>query len=138
MKKMKNDIFLELEAEKIQKMPLKQWRTIAMNGVHLLENKGEIKADKEEIETDKEDISEKIQKLSLKKLRSLQGKERILVTPTLEDKVIITGLSQEIINKLETQKEKATLEEIMTYCSRLKIPFREFLPELFVSSIKTV
>lgn len=138
MKKMKNDILREVEAEKIQKMPLKQWRNIANNGVLLLENKGEIQADKEDFEIDKEDAAAKIQQLSLKKLRSLKPKERILVTPTLEDKVAITGLSQEIIQKLETQKEKATLEEIMTYCSRLKIPFREFLPELFISNIKTV
>lgn len=133
MKKNSREILLEKEADKIQKMPLNQWRkTIANQPVVLFQNKGEIIAEVEEIEEEKEQEAINLQKLSLRELRNLHKQ----ALPNLQEKVVITGLSQEVIQKLETQKEKATLEEIITYCSRLRIPFQEFLPELFAPQIR--
>lgn len=130
------DIYNEKQAEAIQQMPLKQWKNIAENRVFLLENKGEF-ALKEiaEVDEQKEEDAFLLQKMSLQNLKKLKTTERILVTPTLVEKANLTGLSEETIEKLETEKGKATLEEIMIYCKCLHIPFREFLPELFILSV---
>ena len=45
-----------------------------------------------------------------------------------------TGLSKKVIKKIETNKQKATLEEIIAYCKGLQISFKDFLPELFSAS----
>jgi DNA-binding Xre family transcriptional regulator len=135
MKMMKHNININLEKEatNIQKLPLKQLRKVVKNSVLLFKNNGEIQAPAEEddILVEKEFVSAKIQKLSLRELRALRNKNSINLT----EKVTITGLSQEVIQKLETQKEKATLEEIVTYCRSLHIPFKDFLPELFVQHV---
>ncbi len=127
---MKHNIHIEKQATNIQKLPLKQLRKVVKNSVLLLKNNGEIQAPAEEIDIpiEKEIISTKIQQLSLRELRALRNKSNINLT----EKVTVTGLSQEIIQKLETQKEKATLEEIVIYCRSLHIPFKDFLPELFI------
>lgn len=54
--------------------------------------------------------------------------------PKLKEKVAKTGLSKKVIKKIETNKYKATLEEIIAYCKGLKINFKDFLPELFGQS----
>jgi cellulose biosynthesis protein BcsQ len=71
--------------------------------------------------------------MALKELRALKPKHRLVVTPSRAEKVKITGLSEDTIEKLETRKEKATLEEIIIYCNKLHISFQQFLPELFLS-----
>ena len=116
-------------------MPLKQWKNIAKNSVVLFQNKGEIQPEAEEVEAEKEAEAAKWQSLSLRELRNLHKQSSILISPTLAEKASITGLPQEVIQKLETQKEKATLEEIITYCNRLHIPFQQFVPELFAPQI---
>ncbi|MEM6317622.1 MAG: helix-turn-helix transcriptional regulator [Bacteroidota bacterium] len=52
-------------------------------------------------------------------------------SPILKEKVHKTGLSQVVIQQIETNKYKATLEEIIAYCKGLKISYQDFLPELF-------
>ncbi|MEM1122285.1 MAG: helix-turn-helix transcriptional regulator [Bacteroidota bacterium] len=52
-------------------------------------------------------------------------------SPKLKEKVDKTGLSSTTIQQIETNKYKATLEDIMAYCKGLKISFKDFLPELF-------
>ena len=61
------------------------------------------------------------------------GQERLLEERelTIQEKVKLTGLSKEEIIKIETNKQKATLEQIIEYCKGLKIKYEEFLPELF-------
>jgi hypothetical protein len=129
---MKNnqEISLEKEAAKIQKMSLKQWRETIDKPVVLFQNNGEIIAAHEPTD-EKEGEAASLQKLSLKALRHLHQQ----ALPNLAEKMMLTGLSKEVIEKLETQKQKATLEEIIIYCSRLHIPFRDFLPELFTPQI---
>ena len=43
-------------------------------------------------------------------------------------------LNQVINNEYETKKEKATLEQILTYCNTLHIPYKQILPELFTQT----
>ena len=129
---MKNnqEILLEKEAAKIQEMPLKQWRKSIDKPDVLFQNRGEIVVI-DELTDEKEQEAASLQKLSLKAFRHLHKQ----ALPNLTEKMVLTGLSKEAIEKLETQKEKATLEEIMIYCSRLHIPFKDFLPELFAPQI---
>lgn len=88
MKKNNHEILVEKEADKIQKMPLKQWcKTIAHKPIVLFQNKGEII--REEVEEDKELEAASLQKLSLKALRNLHKQ----ALPNLEEKAAITGLS---------------------------------------------
>lgn len=56
------------------------------------------------------------------KLRKLIG---------LSEKMAKTGLTQAQIKRIETDKSKASLSEIMLYCKGLNIEFVDFLPELF-------
>lgn len=51
-------------------------------------------------------------------------------TPITE-KEKITGLDKVTILKIETNKLSATLQDIITYCQKLQIPFNEFIPELY-------
>jgi uncharacterized protein YaaW (UPF0174 family) len=50
---------------------------------------------------------------------------------SLSEKATKTGLTQEQILLIETDKSKASLSEIMHYCKGLGIEYADFLPELF-------
>jgi hypothetical protein len=129
-----SDAYWEQKSEAILKMSLKELRDRSKNSVVFFENKGDIVPCADEAETPEQaEMSDKIQSMSLKELRALKKTHRLVVTPSRAEKVKITGLSAETIEKLETRKEKATLEEIMIYCNRLHISFQQFLPELFLS-----
>ena len=117
----------EQQAAQIQAMPLSEWRAVAANHVLLFEQKGEVANDWEEEETTH---WEQLQQMPLEELRALKG-NAIALSPTLEEKIHLTGLTATVIQQLETQKEKATLEQILTYCQRLHIPIQQFVPELF-------
>jgi len=54
-------------------------------------------------------------------------------TPIYE-KQKITGLDEITINKIETNKFSATLQDIITYCQKLKIPYTDFIPELYITT----
>jgi hypothetical protein len=53
----------------------------------------------------------------------------------LSEKMNKTGLNQEQILLIETDKSKASLSEIMLYCKGLSIKYADFLPELFESKV---
>ena len=78
------------------------------------------------------ELDEQVMKITLKDLKVIveEGllEEREL---TIQEKVKLTGLSKEEIIKIETNKQKATLEQIIEYCKGLKIKYEEFLPDLF-------
>jgi hypothetical protein len=129
-----SDEYWEKKSEAILKMSLKELREMSKNSIVIFKNQGDIVPQMEEDETPEEAaLSDLIQSMSLKELRALKKTHRLVVTPTQEEKIKITGLSAETIERLETRKEKATLEEIMIYCNRLHISFQQFLPELFLS-----
>jgi len=78
-----------------------------------------------------------IQKLQLKELKELETNSHLLEKineADLRHKVKLTGLDKQIILLIETKKEKATLEQILTYCNRLHIPYNQILPELFTQA----
>lgn len=117
----------------IQNMPLNEFRKIfEENSIFLFKNDGRYPIGKEE-EEDEETIrqSELIQNMSLQELRNLPTTKIHINKPSLEEKAAITGLDKQVITKLEKQKEKATLQEIIIYCRKLGIAFRDFLPELY-------
>ena len=72
-----------------------------------------------------------IQNMSLKELRNLPTTKIQIDKSSLDEKAAITGLDKQVIRKLEKQKEKATLQEIIIYCRKSGIAFRDFLPELY-------
>jgi hypothetical protein len=128
-----SDIYWEKQSEAILKMSLKELRMMSKKATVLFENKGDILPCADAGETPEQAaMSDRIQKMPLQELRALKGTHRLVVTPSRAEKIKITGLSAETIEKLETRKEKATLEEIMIYCNRLNISFQHFLPELFL------
>jgi len=71
-----------------------------------------------------------LQNMAIQKLKTIAGKA--LYEIPLVEKVAKTGLSESSIQKIETNKNKATLEEIIAYCQGLEIRIRDFLPELFM------
>jgi len=60
--------------------------------------------------------------------------QKMLDKELRKQKAAKTGLSKKVIKKIETNKQKATLEEIIAYCKGLQINFKDFLPELFSTS----
>ena len=50
--------------------------------------------------------------------------------PSLAEKMQKTGLTKESITRVETNKQKATLEEIIAYCKGMGKSIKDFLPEL--------
>lgn len=62
------------------------------------------------------------------------NQQEISPKKVLKAKAAKTGLSKKAIKKIETNKQKATLEEIIAYCKGLQINFKDFLPELFSPS----
>ena len=72
---------------------------------------------------------ELIQQLSLTALKNALGQD--ITSIPLEDKISKTGLAKDVIQQIEKDKGKASLEDIITYCKGLGIRFRDFLPEVF-------
>ena len=121
------------QAEIIQNMSLDELKKFNENSTFIFKNDGRYPIDKEE-EEDEELLhqDETIQNMSLQELRNLPTTKIHINKPSLKEKAAITGLDKQVITKLEKQKEKATLQEIMIYCKKLGISFRDFLPELYV------
>jgi len=68
-------------------------------------------------------------------LVDLTAKQQKMLDKELrKEKAAKTGLSKKVIKKIETNKQKATLEEIIAYCKGLQISYCDFLPELFGQS----
>lgn len=50
---------------------------------------------------------------------------------TIQYKIIQTGLDENTIHLIETNKHRATLGQLISYCEGMKISYKEFLPELY-------
>ncbi len=70
-----------------------------------------------------------IQNLSIDSLKEISVQENT----SMQYKITRTGLNENTILLIETNKYRATLAELMRYCKGLNISYRKFLPELFVS-----
>jgi len=83
-------------------------------------------------------IDEYIKNLQLSELKEIETNSHLLEKINEDDlhhKIKITGLEKNIIILIETNKEKATLEQIITYCNTLHIPYNKMLPELFIQTV---
>ncbi len=78
-------------------------------------------------ETDKE-----IKNLQINELRNFvntaKQKEQKY---TIQYKIAQTGLDENTILLIETNKYRATLEQLISYCKGLRISYKSFLPELY-------
>ncbi len=76
-------------------------------------------------------IDFEIQNLSVSELKKLAKPDKQKIS--IQHKIIQTGLDANTILLIETNKYRATLEELMSYCKGLNISYKKFLPELFIS-----
>ena len=111
---MKTDEILDLASNAIQAMPLTQWKSIAQEGVLLVDNNGlnntiYNSANNDELDVNMESLSLRLQEMPLNELRNLQTEKAGIPKASLSEKAAITGLSQDTIAIIETRKEKATL-----------------------------
>jgi hypothetical protein len=116
----------------IQLLSLKELRAMTQKSIPI---SFEIADTSEDLDEMSLTIDGYIQKLQLKALKQLVNNSFVLQTihsEVLEHKAQLTGLDKYVILLIEKQKESATLSQIMTYCRKLNIPFKTFLPELYV------
>jgi hypothetical protein len=119
----------------IQSLSLKDLKKLNSKNQLLFQNSGEIIPESEYESPDLIAIDDYIQKLQLNEMKKLfdnplslkQIDENVILT-----KSKITGLDKNVILLIETKKEKATIEQIMTYCKGLHIPYQQLLPEFFI------
>lgn len=124
---------LEAQDDMIQNMSVKELKTLFSKGksrtvdTNALYSEEQQSVFQEEIECSEEELS--LHNMSPIELNNLYKRSKKLLP--IAEKTAKTGLSKKVIERLEKNKRKATLEEIIAYCQGLKISFREFLPELF-------
>jgi len=120
----------------LQSMSVNELQEISNNSTFLFENKDELELYDNEIIDHKIDVmTDFLRNMSLKELRNLSTKTLNPDNLSIEQKILITGLDKWKIIRIETQKENATLKDILTYCDKLKIPYMSFMPELFTSQL---
>jgi hypothetical protein len=116
-----------------QSLSAMELKEVEKKSIFLFRNDGEY-PDNQLILSEADLVSEQAadyyQNLTLVELRNIKKESASSSILSLEEKAAITGLEKWVILKLETQKENATLKEIMTYCSKLNIPYYQFLPEI--------
>ncbi len=76
------------------------------------------------------EVDFEIQNLRIEELKQLSKKEETEIS--MQYKITQTGLNENTILLIETNKYKATLAELISYCKGLGISYRKFLPELFM------
>jgi len=133
----------EIEAmeDKIHSMSVAELKAMAKNA-RFVTTIGEIGEQAEE-EPDPEWV-DLLQSMSATQLRAFHEngtfinmtdkQQKMLDKELRKQKAAKTGLSKKVIKKIETNKQKATLEEIIAYCTGLQISYKDFLPELFSAS----
>ncbi len=124
---MKNKKFKNIEEESdfILDLPLKKLKKYETNAEFIMTTSG-VEEPVAEYFTKEATL---IQQLSLDELKNALG-QNVNSIP-LEEKLSKTGLTKEIIQLIEKDKGKASLENIIAYCKGLGIRFRDFLPEVF-------
>ena len=123
---------VEEQDDLIQSLSLKELRAMSKKSVPI---SFEITDTQEEFDEIPLTMDAYIQNLQLKELKQLVHNSFMLQSiqfEVLEHKAKLTGLDKYVILLIEKQKESATLSQIMTYCRKLNIPFKTFLPELYV------
>ncbi len=120
----------------LQSLSLKESKKINAEGEFLFRGEGDFVAEPDIKDIDYCTIDELIQNTQLDELKKIfENPEYIhqIDELAIASKARITGLDKNTILLIETKKEKATLEQIMTYCRKLHIPFQQFIPEVFMT-----
>jgi len=124
--------------ENIQSMSVSDLKQIENSSEFIFQNNGEYPDSNilnDDIENNMDTLSDFIHTMSLSEIKSIPTIPINVDELTIEQKILLTGLEKWIIVRLETQKENATLKEIITYCEKLKIPFNRFIPELYYNNM---
>ncbi|MCF8365008.1 MAG: hypothetical protein K9H16_04460 [Bacteroidales bacterium] len=137
MKPDKNNNWTNIQDDSIQSLSLKELKELIIEDEFLFPSKGDFVSKSYPEENDYRTIDELIQNTQLAELKKIfkdqelthQADELAIAT-----KASITGLDKNTILLIETKKEKATLEQIMTYCRKLHIPFQQLIPEIFITA----
>lgn len=133
----------EIEAmeDKIHAMSVAELKEMFANGTPIPIERNIAELQEEEPEPEWVDLLHAMSATQLKAFHkdgtfvNMTDKQQKMLDKELrKQKAAKTGLSKKVIKKIETNKEKATLEEIMAYCKGLQISFKDFLPELFSPS----
>ncbi|MDM8550960.1 hypothetical protein QUF72_12810 [Desulfobacterales bacterium HSG2] len=127
----------EEQDDYIQSLDIARLREVERNSEFLFQNDMSLQADKnsEDLKYDNTDVY--VQNLQLKELKKPETNSHLPEKTNeadLRHKVRLTGLERDVILLIETRKEKATLEQILTYCDTLHIPYNQMLPELFTQA----
>lgn len=137
MKPDKNNNWTNIQDDSIQSLSLKELKELIIEDEFLFPSEGDFVSKSYPEENDYRTIDELIQNTQLAELKKIfkdqelthQADELAIAT-----KASITGLDKNTILLIETKKEKATLEQIMTYCRKLHIPFQQLIPEIFITA----
>jgi len=90
------------------------------------------KPDNVAIQEDYSDLDFELQNLTIDELKQLAVKSvNNFEKYPIRYKIVQTGLDANTILLIETNKYRATLQELMLYCKGLNISYKSFLPELF-------
>ena len=95
-------------------------------GQSIMVGKAGAKNEEEYLDTDFE-----IQNMSFNDLKQISEPKK--ETYSIQYKITHTGLDANTILLIETNKYRATLQELMLYCKGLNISYKKFLPELFIA-----
>jgi hypothetical protein len=129
---MNKNLDIEAQDAAIQAMSIAQLKQFRQRSTRLnivLEG-----AQHEEADNATTNMDTYIQQLQLSALRKIVENSQLLSKineDSLRHKSNITGLDRNIVLLIENSKENATLQQIVTYCTKLNIPFKRLLPELY-------
>jgi hypothetical protein len=129
---MNKNLDIEAQDAAIQAMSIAQLKQFRQRSTRLnivLEG-----AQHEEADNAATNMDTYIQQLQLSALRKIVENSQLLSKineDSLRHKSNITGLDRNIVLLIENSKENATLQQIVTYCTKLNIPFKRLLPELY-------
>ena len=136
---MKNNNFnIDEMIDSFQSMSVLELRQIENDSPIVFQNNGEYPVNEflsDEYSDNMEKLTDAFYNISLAELKNIPTTSINVENLSLEQKVLITGLENWVIIRLETQKENAALKEIITYCEKLNIPFDRFVPEIFSNTM---
>jgi len=114
----------------LQNLSAKELKELSKQSTFLFKNE-EVVAEDEDLES--ESMDDLLMNMSVSQLKNLgkrvPSKKRKAYLIAVKSKA--TGLPETVIQQIEKNKGLASLNDIMIYCQKLKIPYQEFLPELF-------
>jgi hypothetical protein len=115
----------------IQSLDIDQLRQLEKNSTFLFTNELSICPEDDQFYSEIDDYIQSLQLSELKEIESNSQMINKISQSTIKHKSKITGLDERIIILIETKHEKATLEQLMTYCKKLHVPYQKIMPEFF-------